>query len=173
MATATAILRKNTNVILIDMVLLAALYLLPSFSHLTSLPLYKFEPMRIALLVALLFTNRANAYVIAFTIPLASTLLAGHPLPLKAVLMGLEFSVLIAAYSYLARIDRIPAIAALAAGILVGKLVYYALKFATLSAGLLDGHLISTPLPTQLILALGTAAVFGVVEYYLPKTDRQ
>ena len=58
MATALASLQKHRNVLFIDVVLLTALYLVPSFSHLTALPLYKFEPMRIALVVALLFTNR-------------------------------------------------------------------------------------------------------------------
>ncbi|MCH8023236.1 MAG: hypothetical protein IIB43_00885 [Candidatus Marinimicrobia bacterium] len=172
MTTALATLLKHRSVILIDVALLAALYLLPSFSHLIALPLLRFEPMRVALLVALLFTNRANTYFIAFTIPLVSTLVTGHPVPLKAVLMGVEFSILVATYSYLARLERIPTFAALTAGILLGKLAYYALKFGTLRAGLLTGSLISTPLQNQLILVLVTAAVFGRVEYYRMKSDK-
>jgi hypothetical protein len=169
MATALASLHKHRNVLLIDVVLLAALYLLPSFSHLTALPLYKLEPMRIALIIALLFTNRANTYLIAFTIPLASAMITGHPVPFKAVLMGIELSILVATYGYLVRMERIPAFAALTAGILFGKLVYYAMKFAALSAGLLAGSLISTPLQTQLVLAVGTAAIFALIEYYSTK----
>ncbi len=163
---ATVILRKNTNIILIDILLLGALYLVPSFSHVTNLPLYKFEPMRVALLAALLFTNRSNTYFIAFTIPLASALISGHPVPLKAVLMGVEFSVLVASYGYLMRLARIPATAALVAGIIMGKLVYYTLKFGSLSVGILDGQLISTPLQTQLILGLATASIFGLVAHF-------
>ena len=53
-----------------------------------------------------------------------------------------------------------------AAAILVGKVVYYTMKYAALGAGLLSGSLISTPLLTQVILAVGTAAVFGLVEHY-------
>ena len=166
MATALATLQKHRNVLLIDVVLLVALYLVPSFSHLTATPLYKFEPMRIALIIALLFTNRANAYIIAFTIPLASAMITGHPEPFKALLMGIEFSILVASYSYLAQVVRIPAFAALAAAILTGKVVYYAMKFAALSAGLLTGSLVSTPFQTQLVLAIGTAAVFGLIEAY-------
>lgn len=166
MATALATLQKHRNVLLIDVVLLVALYLVPSFSHLTATPLYKFEPMRIALIVALLFTNRANAYIIAFTIPLASAMITGHPEPFKALLMGIEFSILVASYNYLAQVVRIPAFAALTAAILTGKVVYYAMKFAALSAGLLTGSLVSTPFQTQLVLAIGTAAVFGLIETY-------
>jgi len=172
MTTALATLGRHRNVILIDVVLLAALYLLPSFSHLTAMPLYKLEPMRIALIVALLFTNRANAYVIAFTIPLASAMVTGHPPPFKALLMGIELSILVATYSYLAGVARIPAFAALAAGILFSKVIYYSMKFAALNAGLLAGSLVSTPLQTQLVLAVGTAVVFGLIEHYRIK-DKQ
>ena len=172
MATALAVLYKHRNVLLIDVALLAALYLLPSFSHLTALPLYKLEPMRIALIIALLFTNRTNTYFIAFTIPLASAMVTGHPAPFKALLMGIEFSVLVASYSYLVRMDRFPAFAALMAGILFSKTIYYTMKFAALNAGLLAGSLVSTPFQTQLVLAVGTAVVFGLVEHYRMKNKQ-
>lgn len=166
MTVALANIGRYKYTFLIDVALLTALYLLPSLSHATALPLYMFEPMRIALIIALLFTHRANAYLIAFTIPLASAMITGHPEPFKALLMGIELSILVASYGYLVRIVRIPAFAALTAAILISKLIYYTMKFAALSAGLLSGGLVSTPLQTQLILAVGTAAVFGLVEHY-------
>ena len=166
MVAALASIGKHKNTFMIDVALLAALYFLPSLSHVTALPLYMLEPMRVALIIALLFTNRTNAYFIAFTIPLASAMITGHPTPFKALLMGIEFSVLVACYGYLVQMVRIPAFAALTAAILTGKLVYYTMKYAALGAGLLGGSLITTPLQTQVILAIGTAAVFGLVEYY-------
>ena len=165
MSAALATINRHRNVLLIDMAILAALYLLPSFSHLTALPLYKLEPMRIALIVALLFTHRTNAYLIAFTIPLVSAWVTGHPPPLKAVLMGIEFSILVATYSHLVQKVRIPAFVALTAAILLGKVIYYTLKLGVLSAGWLGGSLVSTPVQIQIILALGTAAVFALVEH--------
>ena len=166
MVAALASIGKHKNTFMIDVALLAALYFLPSLSHVTALPLYMLEPMRVALIIALLFTNRTNAYFIAFTSPLASAMITGHPTPFKALLMGIEFSVLVACYGYLVQMVRIPAFAALTAAILTGKLVYYTMKYAALGAGLLGGSLITTPLQTQVILAIGTAAVFGLVEYY-------
>ena len=166
MVAALASIGKHKNTFMIDVALLAALYFLPSLSHVTALPLYMLEPMRVALIIALLFTNRTNAYFIAFTIPLASAMITGHPTPFKALLMGIEFSVLVACYGYLVQMVRIPAFAALTVAILTGKLVYYTMKYAALGAGLLGGSLITTPLQTQVILAIGTAAVFGLVEYY-------
>lgn len=173
MTAALATLNKHRNVLLVDVVLLVALYLVPSLSHLTALPVYMLEPMRIALIIALLFTNRTNAYFIAVTIPLASVLLTGHPEPLKAVLMSMEFAVLVATYSFLAQKLRMPTIAALAAGIVFGKVVYYAIKSAALSVGWLSGSLISTPLKTQLILAIGTVAAFGLIEHFGTRNKQQ
>lgn len=166
MTAALATLQKHRNVLLIDVVLLAALYLVPGFSHLTALPVYVLEPMRIGLIVALLFTNRTNAYFIALTVPLASVLLTGHPEPLKAVLMMMEFSVLVASYGFLADHWRLKAFPALLSAILLGKLVYYSLKSLALGAGWLSGTLVSTPIKFQLILAIVTAAVFGLAGYY-------
>lgn len=173
MTAALAIFQKHKNVFLIDVILLTTLYVLPGFSHLTALPLYMFEPMRVAIIVALLFTNRANAYLIAFTIPLVSSFITSHPVPFKALLMGIEFLVLVATYAYLVRLDRIPAFVALTAGILLGKVVYYLMKFVALNTGLLAGGMISTPVQTQFVLAVGTAAVFSFVEYYRTKNDHR
>ena len=169
MSAALTSLQKHGNVVLIDILLLTSLYLLPSFSHVTALPLYMLEPMRVALIIALLFTNRANTYLLAFTIPLASSMITGHPILFKAVLMGIELTILVASYGYLVRFDRIPAFLALTAGIVIGKLVYYSMKFTALGAGLLTGSLVSTPWQNQLVLAVGTAGVFGVVEHFRAK----
>ena len=168
MTARLAALDKHRNTVLIDLALLAALYFLPSLSHVTALPLYMLEPMRVALIIALLFTNRANAYFIAFTIPLASAVITGHPAPFKALLMGIEFSILVACYGYLVHMIRIPAFAALTAAIVVSKLAYYTMKFIALGTGLLSGNLVSTPLQTQLTLAVGTAAIFALIEHYRP-----
>jgi hypothetical protein len=173
MTTALASLRKHGNVLLLDFLLLAAIYLLPSISHLLALPLYQLEPMRLALLVALLFTSRLNAYVIAFTLPLASVWISGHPAPLKALLMGIELSLLVATYGWFNRRLSLPAFAALAVAIVVGKGVYYALKSLVLQAGWMEGDLVSTPWQSQLALAIGTALVFGAIvswrEKYAPE----
>jgi len=164
MNTARLNLRQHSNALLLDFGLLAAIYLLPSLSHLLALPLYQLEPMRLALIVALLFSHRANAYLVAITLPLASAWITGHPEPLKAALMAIEFGVLISAYGWLKRDRKAPAFLALAGGIVLGKLVYYGLKSAALAAGWLSGSLVTTPWTAQLILAAATAAVFGFIE---------
>ena len=163
MSAVLASWNRYRTPVLIDIALLAALYLLPTVSHLVALPLYKLEPMRIALIVALLFTQRANAYLVAWTIPLASFVLSGHPELFKAVLIGAEYSILVAVYGFLAQRWKGSPFAALLVAILAGKILYYTLKYLSLNAGLLAGNLVSTPVLTQVVLATGTAAVFAFV----------
>ncbi len=165
MTAALATLNRYKTTALIDAGLLITLYLLPSISHLTAYPLYKFEPMRVALIIALLLTSRANTYMIAFTIPLASALVTGHPVLFKAMLIGIELASLVAIYSYFVKMDKVPAFAALILGILFSKVLYYSMKSLALSAGFLSGSLVSTPLQSQLILAVGTAMIFGLIEF--------
>jgi len=87
--------------------------------------------------------------------------------------MGIEFSILVASYSYLVQRLRVSAFAALSAGILLSKLAYYAIKLVALSTGLLAGSLISTPLQMQLVVAIGTAAAFGLIEHYRTKHNNK
>jgi hypothetical protein len=163
MSVVLASWNRFRTTLLIDIGLVAAIYLLPTVSHLVALPLYKLEPMKLALIVALLFTHRANAYLVAWTLPLVSFALSGHPELFKALLIGTEYCVLVAAYAYLERQRHWSPFAGLVAAILAGKVVYYALKYVSLQAGLLAGGLVSTPLLTQLLLAVATAAVFALV----------
>lgn len=162
--TAQSILHRHGRTVLLDFALLAGIYLLPSLSHLLALPIYLLEPMRLAVLIALLFSHRANAWLVAMTLPLASFWMSGHPEPIKAVLMGLEFSVLIAAYAALRHSVRLPTMFAMGAAIVTGKIVYYGCKALLLSVGWLGGALISTPWTLQLATAAGTAVAFGLIE---------
>ncbi len=162
--TAQSILHRHGRIVLLDFGLLAGIYLLPSLSHLFALPIYLLEPMRLAVLIALLFSHRANAWLVAVTLPLASFWMSGHPEPVKAVLMGIEFSVLIAAYGALRRAGHLPSALAMGAAIILGKTVYYGSKALVLSIGWLGGTLVSTPLTLQLATAAGTAMAFALVE---------
>ncbi len=173
MSVVLASWNRYRTPVLIDIALLAALYLLPTLSHMMALPLYKLEPMRIALVVALLFTQRGNAYLLAWTSPLASFVLSGHQELFKAALIGVEYSILVAAYGFLAQRWKGSPFAALLVAILAGKVVYYALKYLSLNAGLLEGNLVSTPVLTQAVLATGTAAVFALVVHRWPGPSRR
>jgi hypothetical protein len=76
--------------VFVDGVALAFLLLVPAASHLVGIPFYFIEPMRIMLVVALIFTARSNAYILALALPVFSFLVSGHPIPVKMLIIMAE-----------------------------------------------------------------------------------
>ncbi len=71
--------RKNIIASLIlDAAALAFIYLVPTFSHLLSLPVYFIEPMRLMLILAMVHTDKRNAYILALTMPLFSFIISAQ-----------------------------------------------------------------------------------------------
>lgn len=145
---------KLETIVLMDLVIVGLFYLVPTLSHLTSLPLYRFEPMRCVLLLSLLLTgNKKNAYVMAVTLPLFSFLVGGHPVFVKALLMAVELSANIFLFDLISRKVKSTA-GAMFIAILASKALYYLIKYGVLAFGLLEGPMIATGLFTQLIVAV-------------------
>jgi hypothetical protein len=76
--------------IIFDSAALVFIGMAPAFAHFASLPLYMIEPMRLMLVLALVHTNRMNAWVLAAILPLFSYLVSGHPEPLKMLVITAE-----------------------------------------------------------------------------------
>ncbi|MFZ4705502.1 MAG: hypothetical protein ACOYMF_05785 [Bacteroidales bacterium] len=76
--------------IIFDSAALAFIGLAPAFAHFASLPIYMIEPMRLMLVLALIHTNRMNAWILAAILPLFSFLVSGHPEPLKMLVITAE-----------------------------------------------------------------------------------
>ncbi len=90
-ATSKSILSNTVlPTFLVDLSALSFILLMPAASHLTGIPFYFIEPMRIMLAVALIFSNRYNSYIIALILPLFSFLVSGHPAPLKMMIIMAE-----------------------------------------------------------------------------------
>ena len=82
--------RTNVKTYLIDFSLLLFIYFLPAISHLFAFPVYYLDPMRIALVVALIHTSKKNSFLIALTLPLFSFLISSHPQLIKSFLLSAE-----------------------------------------------------------------------------------
>lgn len=63
---------------------------IPAIAHVTGVPVYFIEPMRVALVISIVFTSRLNAYVLAMVLPLVSYLVSGHPFPAKMMIITAE-----------------------------------------------------------------------------------
>ncbi|MBK7631156.1 MAG: hypothetical protein IPJ23_10750 [Ignavibacteriales bacterium] len=146
-------IKSNIKTYLIDFSLLLLIYFLPALSHLFAFPIYYLDPMRIALVVALIHTSKKNSYIIALTLPLFSFVISSHPQIFKSFLLSAELIINLSLF-FLFK-DKIKSVfTALFLSILISKVVYYVLKFAILSFGLIDDRLFSTPIYFQIASAI-------------------
>ncbi|NVO20846.1 MAG: hypothetical protein HXX13_14185 [Bacteroidetes bacterium] len=74
--------------------------LVPAAAHLTRLPVYFLEPMRIMMVIGILYTSRSNTYLLAIALPLFSFLFSGHPFFIKMLIIISELSLNVLLYFY-------------------------------------------------------------------------
>ncbi len=139
-----------------DLFAIAAIYMVPTFSHLFALPIYFIEPMRLMLILAIAHTSKKNAYFLAATLPIFSFVVSAHPVFLKTLLISGELLVNVWLFFLLS--EKIKnKFGAMVISIALSKIAYYTIKFTLLSFVLLQGSLISTPILIQLV----TMFLFG------------
>ncbi len=149
-----ALLQKSTIIsILIDLGAFAFIFLVPTISHLISLPVYLIEPMRLMLILSLVHTNKKNAYLIALTMPLFSYLLSGHPLLPKMILITFELSLNVFLFYLLMNMIK-RTFPSILLSIVLSKVVYYLIKFIMIKMTILNSGLVSTPIYIQIITTL-------------------
>jgi len=144
---------NSPQTVLIDFLAISIIYFLPTLSHLTSLPLYFIEPMRLAVIFCLAHTNRKNAVVIAITIPLFSLVISSHPAIFKTVLITVELLINLLLFYFL--VEKTNKFISMFLSIVFSKIIYYALKYVFIQVNIMDGDLISTPLIIQWLVAIG------------------
>ena len=147
-----------------DLVVLTAVYFIPVFVHATAFPLYYFEPMRLLLFAAYLISrNNANAFLLALTLPLVSTIFPPHHPPFyKAVIMSLELFVNVACFVWAVNKIKWPAFVLFFISTVISKVFYYGLKFVFIKMSLIQGELITTSLLTQLITLTILSLLFAI-----------
>ena len=161
MTTSISIDRRKVAVCsLTDVALFAFVYFIPALSHLTSIPFYMLEPMRVAVLLGLIVTGSGrNAYFTALTLPVFSFVVAAHPLLLKSLLMSGELVLNVFFLQLLLKKFRSGFLAAFLS-VILSKLAYYAGKLLLVKASLLDMSMVSTPLWIQIAVAALLSGLF-------------
>lgn len=155
---------KGTKSIIFDIIALSFIYFVPALSHMLSFPVYLIEPMRIMLILSLAHTNRNNAYIIALTLPLFSFFISSHPSGLKTALISFELLLNVWLFFTLTGLLK-NKFAGMFLSIVLSKLAYYAVKYLLLSAALMSGDLVTTPIYIQAI----TTIIFSVYVYFFLK----
>lgn len=149
------------RIIATDILVLGLVYFIPALSHLSPFPLYYLDPMRLLLFTGYLISrNNTNAYLLAVTIPLFSTLVAGHPPFYKAILIMVELLVNITLLHFLLTKTKWHVILALFVSIIASKIMYYACKYIFIRIGLIEPGLITTSLLVQFLIITGISLLF-------------
>ena len=148
--------RTSRSGIFFDLSALAFICLVPGISHLLNVPLYLVEPMRLMLVLSLAHSDKINGYLLAVTMPLISTLISGHPVFPKMILIVAELSLNVFLFYFLVQKTKylFPAVFL---SIILSKSFYYLLKFLLIKMTVLNTDLVATPLMIQ----AGTIMVFG------------
>lgn len=141
-----------------DIIALTAIYLVPVFSHLFAVPIYYAEPMRLMLVLSIMFTSKKNVMLIAFTMPLFSMLVSGHPVFYKALIMSGEL--LLNVILYFVLVERVKnKFTSMILSITLSKVAYYGLKILLLNLALISDELIATPI----VIQLGVVFVYSLL----------
>jgi hypothetical protein len=165
MSTNLTAIRSHSTIsksIILDTVALAFIYFLPALSHIGNYPLYLIEPMRIMLILAIMYSSKRNAYIIAFTLPMFSFLLTHQPVFYKTIIMTIELVLNIWLFYFLSNKFK-NYFAAIFTSILASKAVYFGLLYGLVNLQLLESNLISTPIYFQFILAMVLSSVLFIV----------
>jgi len=151
--------------IVLNIFAISLIYFTPTISHVLGMPFYLFEPMRIMLILALVHTNRFNAYFLAFTLPLVSFMFSGHPFFPKVVLIGIELLLNVLLFYKFSSVVKNTFIS-VGLSIIISKVIYYLLKYLLISSLIMNSDLISTPIYIQLItILLLSAYAFIIISY--------
>jgi hypothetical protein len=156
-----ALSNPAVRVVITDVLVLLLVFLIPALSHLSPFPLYWMEPMRLFVLLGyFLSRNIWNASILAFSVPLFSMWMTGHPIFLKSLLISLELCANVLILHWLWKTAKAPLLPALLGSVFVSKLWYYLLKYSVILAGGLSGTLVSTPLSIQFASMAGISMLY-------------
>lgn len=154
----------------IDFLALSLIYLLPTLSHLTGIPFYYLEPMRVVVLLSLLFTHRWNSLLLALTIPFFSFLIASHPSLFKVLLVTIDLTLNIFLFILFTKsIKQTFFVLLLSIGI--SKVVYYVLKYIFIQFNLIDGALVTTSLYIQIVLMVALSLIIAFWRNRFPNNN--
>lgn len=139
--------------LLTDVIVVVALYTSISYAHVFPFPLYMLDPMKLLVLVVVIFTGRRNTFFLAATLPLFSFLMTGHPIFPKFLVMSIEL-IVFSAILFSEKLGIYGENARFFFAILLSKMIYYATKAILIGAGLLSSSLFTTPIKIQLFAIL-------------------
>ena len=143
-------LRKSLYYLCLDTIALIVFLTIPIFSHMLNFPLYLYDPLRFVVFFIILITTNKNALIVALFLPILSTLISGHPVFPKNIIIIIELLSNVLLYNYFLKL-KINIFLSVIFSIVISKFIYYFLKYILISFGFLQMELVSTLFSYQLI----------------------
>lgn len=148
--------------ILLDAIALSLVYLIPTLSHLSGLPLYFAEPMRFMIILSVAHSRKINSIFLALSLPLFSFIISSHPVLPKMLLISFELMLNLFLIGFLQkRIRNLFSVMFLS--IIFSKVAYYFIKYFMIEQAVLDMNFFSTPIEMQFI----TTLIFSLYVYFV------
>jgi hypothetical protein len=155
--------KRTLGTVIFDILALAFIYFVPTISHMLNFPLYLIEPMRIALVLALVHTTKRNAYVIALTLPIFSYLVSAHPVFYKMMLISGELIINVWLFYFIFNRTK-NAFVSILSSIILSKAIYYLAKFiAIVLIFKVNENIVSTSLYIQAATTLVFSLYLGLM----------
>lgn len=145
-----------------DIAALVFVGLVPAASHLFKIPVYYIEPMRVMLVLALLYSSKWNAYALTIVLPLFSFLVSGHPAPLKMMIIMAELLLNAWLFLYFFQKTRRSFLSAFGS-IILSKVFCYATYLVVFSMAFVKAEAEITFLFAQMILTLLLSGLVWII----------
>ena len=155
--------KSSIQTLLADLLIVVFIYFIPAISHLFAFPVYYLDPMRIAIVFALIATSKKNTFLIALTLPIFSFLISSHPSMMKSFLLVTELLLNLGIF-FLIKDKFNNIFLSFLTSIIFSKIVYYLLKFVFINSEILDDQLFSTPVIFQIIVAVVSSTTIFVLD---------
>ena len=131
----------------------------PFIAHVTKLPLYYLEPMRIMIIIFFIRGYMKDAFVFSILYPIISFLISGHPMIYKMPLVMIDLFLNILIFYIITRKD-INKYISFIVSVVISKILYYVLKYMIFTVILAKSQgLIETNIFIQGINILGILVI--------------
>lgn len=145
---------------LFDIIVILSILVITTVSHfISAFPLFVLEPIRIAILLSMLYTSRYNSIILAVILPLFSSVISSHPELFKSLIMCVELMSNVLIYNYICN-RKINRIYPIFVSIVLSKILYYILKTVLLYLGLMHGQLLATNIFIQMAITVILSGAF-------------
>lgn len=146
--------------IVLDILMVGIFIIVTVYAKTRNFPLYVIEPMRIILIITIIFTNKANQYFFAIILPLISFFISGHPPIHKTLIIVCELSLNVAFLWLLEKkIGNI--FLSIGLSIILSKISYYIIKYIVFSFLLREKFTIENDRISEQVGVIVGLSVFG------------